>query len=419
MRKMIFCCLAVLILLCFASCFTNNNVLNISNNAPDLQGDYNSIDEISKTELQKIENETINIALLCRDIYMIADKGTAMNCVLSSDTVRHMVLNIGAQGYSVIDSDGEENMQNPQALIDFGNSINKNQDAEASYYVVYSDGKIGRFILSCKNGSETLIALQTQWNDSIEPEVYSEGEYSLLKTEYTEKGWLIYERDLSNLETNKNWNINPYTFVRVTPVDEACRDLCRKYIEPIGYLKNNLFTVSWDESDYGELSFNFLFQYLYGSYHNTGPLNYYSANEYYKLIEGTDIHLVPADEFEQITSYYFKISTSTLQIIAAYDINDNAYPIAAVKACSFTSVPKVPEPEVVDYWYNVDGSLTLVVDAVFTWYGKDCSFEHEVTIKETEDGTFKYKSNRLIASDANVFPDDQFGVTNEIKNRYN
>ena len=66
--------------------------------------------------------------------------------------------------------------------------------------------------------------------------------------------------------------------------------------------------------------------------------------------------------------------------------------------------PKTPSPEVTDYWYNSDGSLTLKVDAVYPAYGTDCAFTHELTVMETEDG-FKYLSNYVYNSENNIFPE--------------
>lgn len=70
----------------------------------------------------------------------------------------------------------------------------------------------------------------------------------------------------------------------------------------------------------------------------------------------------------------------------------------------YSVVPRIPEPEVTDYWTNPDGSLTLKVDAVFSWYGTDKAFTHEVTVRDTGTG-FEYVSNYVYESDDNIFPE--------------
>ena len=64
----------------------------------------------------------------------------------------------------------------------------------------------------------------------------------------------------------------------------------------------------------------------------------------------------------------------------------------------------LPEPEITDYWYNSDGTLTMKIDAVYPWYGTDCAFTHELTVEETKNG-FIYVSNYVYESADNIFPD--------------
>ena len=76
---------------------------------------------------------------------------------------------------------------------------------------------------------------------------------------------------------------------------------------------------------------------------------------------------IPKVEFEEVVTTYFDISIETLEIYAQYDDVKGVY------------------PEVVNCIENEDGSLTLTVEAVFQEEGTDCSFRHEVTIREEGD----------------------------------
>ena len=54
----------------------------------------------------------------------------------------------------------------------------------------------------------------------------------------------------------------------------------------------------------------------------------------------------------------------------------------------------MPVPEVVKCEENGDGIWTLYVEAVFVEEGTDCSFQHEVTMKEM-DGRWIYLGNKV------------------------
>lgn len=62
--------------------------------------------------------------------------------------------------------------------------------------------------------------------------------------------------------------------------------------------------------------------------------------------------------------------------------------------CS-ASVSPMGYPEVVDNKINDDGTVTLIVHAVFPAYREEKFFAHEVIIKEETDGSFKYLSNKI------------------------
>ena len=67
------------------------------------------------------------------------------------------------------------------------------------------------------------------------------------------------------------------------------------------------------------------------------------------------------------------------------DAELGVYPWEPVR--SWNRVPQVqPFPEVVECRENGDGTWTLKVDAILVVEGLDCSFSHEVTMKEGNGG---------------------------------
>jgi len=364
---------------------------------------YNTIDQAAPEYIAALESEAKSVMLLGKDVYANANKSGG-NIILSDDAIEQLVDAIGDAGYSVIDHEGKLNMRNPGQITEFGNLVNAGQDAEAVYYVVHSDGSLHMNALSYTNGTGKLITISLEWNPSLEPAVYDEGRYELQSIVYTEKGWLILDRDIANFNINKKFNVDSHTLVRVKPYDETCRQLCEKYIAPVGYSENNLFTLSWQETDYGDLDFNCLFPILYGMYYNAQELNFYNSNASFDRIEGTQLHLIPTPQFEEVITAYFNIAPEQLRGLADYNAELGGYYMCGYQTGYYNVVPRIPEPEVTDYRFNSDGTLTLTIDAVFSWYGTDRAFTHEVTMRDTERG-FEYVSNYVQESADNIFPE--------------
>ncbi len=56
------------------------------------------------------------------------------------------------------------------------------------------------------------------------------------------------------------------------------------------------------------------------------------------------------------------------------------------------AIPYPPFGEVVDYTYNSDGTITLIVDAVWADCNSDIAFTNCIVVQPFEDGTFRYLS---------------------------
>ena len=72
-----------------------------------------------------------------------------------------------------------------------------------------------------------------------------------------------------------------------------------KYIWAGGYVGTNIFLIDWTEDDFGDLSFNDLFESLY--YDCNG--NQFSPEGYEYIIE-QDCCMIPAAEFEAVVRPY-------------------------------------------------------------------------------------------------------------------
>ena len=338
----------------------------------------------------------LDAAQVCQTIYTASEKSASANVVLSDSVVRQMVDAVAALGRSVIDEDGILDMRNPEPLITFGHG----DTAECAYYTVYRDGHIG---LSVLKSDQTLYSASATFTGEA-PSIYLECVYNLTELQYTEKGWLIYARDQSASQNPKQFNIDPHTMVRVAPLSQEYRDLCAAYITPVGYSENNLFTCTWSEDDCSPLDFSSLYAMLFGMTHDGETLTWYTAKSYYEQPEGSALYQIPQAEFESTVQTYFRVPTDTLRQIAEYNAAQQCYYFLGWQTGYYDVVPRIPTPEVVDAVYHADGTITLTVDALFSWHGTDQAFRHAVTVRPNTDGTFQYVSNQVLSDDP-IFPE--------------
>ncbi len=343
--------------------------------------------------IKAIQNDAVTAMRSCADVYAAADKGEAQNVVLSDETVASMVSALGAAGYSAVDYYGNCNMQNPEALAAFGEAVSAGNDAQAGYFVVHPDGLVHEELLICSGGTASVVTVSMQWDDKMNPEIYSSGQYGLESIRYTANGWLIFSRGGS-----ANANASKYSMARVKTYDADRRALCSRYLTPVGYSENNLFTVSWNTGNWGELDFNSLYAKFYSMYYGAEPLTFNNAGTSAGLsaISGSYMHLVPAEQFERVMEGYLDISGDTLRARSDYSSARGGYYFLGTQRDYYSVTPHWPEPEIVDYWNNSDGTLTMRVNAVYEWGGTDCLFTHEVTVRETETG-FVYVSNSVLS----------------------
>jgi len=370
---------------------------------PKISEEYNSIDDANQQETAEVRDSLMAVANACRDIYMQADKGTAINVVLDENTVRAMVNRIGEMGYPAVDAFGKMDMQCPQPIVDFGNDIIGPDNISVSYFTVYNDGQISVYHIGREKGMWYLIAMSAVWDKNGNPSVTSQGRYVIGDVKFSDKGWLIYNRDTESFDDNQRSNINSYVFVRVLPYDATKRALCEKYILPVGYFENNLFTTTWNEANFVPIDFNSLYSSIFGMYMGTDDLAAYNAAQYFDNVEDTSLFLIPTESFERMVRQYFNIDTTVLKNISDYSYALDGYFFYGYREGLYNVVPRISEPEVVDYWYNSDGTLTMQVDAINKWYGTDRAFSHQVTIRETGTG-FQYVSNNLYIDENSIVP---------------
>lgn len=332
--------------------------------------------------------ETEEIARSYQDIY---EKARETGSLGSLETVRSIVEVLAKEGYTVVDFDRELNMEHPEAIEKLCKRGKEKETGEASILAVLNDGRLARYDLRTENGVLYVINAMVSWEDS-EPKAQVAEEYRAHSWDYTQKGWLFFQR----YQPEGFDGDSGYTAFRIRPLSETCREYNRKYIEPVGYGLNQLFITDWSADDYGALDFYDLYEVFY-------EMKYGEQTGYDLAYEGQIYH-VPEEQFQEVFTTFLPVRIEELRERTTYDKETKTYQYRPRGMFDHGLTPYVPVPEVVDHQKNKDGTLTLTVDAVWPEENTEKALRHEVTIRQLENGGFQYLSNHVIPSEENIDP---------------
>lgn len=186
----------------------------------------------------------------------------------------------------------------------------------------------------------------------------------------TEKGYFIYT--YSNIVAHGGLK----EYFRVSPLTDECRKLTRKYVYGLSYVNYNMLVIDWDESNASDILVPCMFDDIYRLYtgENLKP----------------DGGWIDADKYESVMLSMFPVTVTELRDKCDYNPEKDSYRYHVILGKQYP-----PFGEVVDYTYNDDGTVSLIVDAVWADKGSDIAFRNTLTVKPEDDGTFKYMSNHI------------------------
>ena len=344
------------------------------------QTDYIDLEEDEK---QKINERMSDLGSLCKDIYVNADKGDASNVVLEEAVVHEMAETAASRGWTVTCGSYDYNMLNYEDIDRALRDASAGKEAEARFCVITSEAYFRYFHLQFADKELTVSYAAAVFDENGAGRIREMEKFSVYGWEYTEKGWLIWEKALS-----KNQEMDMHSFFRILPLDEKCRELCDQYILPVSYFCNNLFLTDWDAGSMEKIEFNDLYDFLYEMKYGE------------KLDEEAAADGIPKAQFEEVVLTYFDISVEQLEKYAHYDAAGGIYPWEPVNA--WNRVRQVqPFPEVVRCEENQDGTWTLYVEGILIVAGDDCAFRHRVTMRE-RDGGWVYVANDIDEDSGNA-----------------
>lgn len=316
--------------------------------------------------------------------------------ILQSDAIRKLyededISNNSDLIYDAVDILGSS------GLICFADDTNMyNYQLFQSFYRNYTDGGERDYICVYRvNRDASVTEMTFAYDDSRIQMIFNTAKYEncdwkfiatgireLKDMKLTEKGYFIYT--YSNIIAHGGLK----EYFRVSPLTDECRELTRKYVYGLSYVNYNMLVIDWDESNASDMLVPCMFDDIYRLYtgENLKP----------------DGGWIDADKYESVMLSMFPVTVTELRDNCDYNSEKNSYRYQVILGKQYP-----PFGEVVDYIYNDDGTVSLIVDAVWADKGSDIAFRNTLTVKPEEDGTFKYMSNHIekVECDIPVYSD--------------
>lgn len=304
--------------------------------------------------------------------------------ILQSDAIRKLyededISNNSDLIYGAVDILGSS------GLICFADDTNMyNYQLFQSFYRNYTDGGERDYICVYRvNRDASVTEMTFVYDDSRIQMIFNTAKYEnrdwkfiatgirdLKDMKLTEKGYFIYT--YSNIIAHGGLK----EYFRVSPLTDECRKLTRKYVYGLSYVNYNMLVIDWDESNASDILVPCMFDDIYRLYtgENLKP----------------DGGWIDADKYEPVMLSMFPVTVTELRDNCDYNSEKDSYRYHVIIGKQYP-----PFGEVVDYTYNDDGTVSLIVDAVWADKGSDIAFRNTLTVKPEDDGTFKYMSNHI------------------------
>lgn len=327
---------------------------------------------ISDAEKEELNQLALSAAEQIKDVYkdvIIEDDVFGSNIKnFTEEQCGQVVSLLGKAGFVSVTEN--YNMENGKQIEDFYARYLNKEDAMFTVFEVYRDGLIGADTFVYRKGQIQTYYVGIGWKAGGIPELTGKVVSDVAEIKLTPKGYFIYAYEYIIAHASLR------QYFRVKPLSDECRELGRKYLFGLDYQMYNILVVNWDSSNVEDILMPGLFDDLYRMY----------TGENLKIQDDR----IPADIFEKIMMTYLPVSIQQLRNNYRYDDVTDSYWYEQIFAS-----PYPPFGEVVDYSYNVDGTITLFADGVWTDYNSDVAFTNEIVIQPLEDGNFRYLSNTV------------------------
>ena len=351
-------------------------------------------------EKKDTEEKMRKAAGICAEHYLKAEKISAdasgQNAISRSD-IDDMEEALADAGYCVTDSDAvyPEYVKNPEALELFWKNVGQKKDAHAVVWSILRDGSLSCRSFRYADGKGSCLHAAAEWNEAGGASVTYLEKKEILFWDMTSSGFIYQDNYL-------NRHYNAAVLLRLKPVDRRLYGYTEKYIAPIGYHNVNLFLLDWSSGDFGHVCFNDLFSGLYLIKYGNPPFakDFPSSDTPFYHSE------IPSELFENVVLEHFDISPEEFRERVLYDPESDTYPWQDIDCNNVLYYPDLI-PEVTKATDNADGTVTLLVNVICPDKHTDHLFEHEVTMRIRQDGSFRYLSNKIVYRSENELPSPQ------------
>ncbi|MFR8250357.1 MAG: DUF6070 family protein [Anaerovoracaceae bacterium] len=279
-------------------------------------------------------------------------------------------------------------LENPEEIFEFWESMKSGKEtAEQNLIWVKPSGGFYYCSLRFCKGEKYCITASVSFDEKGGMEIDGFGKNTVIGWELTERKHFYY-----GFEDSYSFASDDYVMIRLEPEDPEMGDYRKKYISPVGYSGANLFLCSWDSSDYGDLCFNDLLEYLYEM--KTGSS--FDEKTYPSFTDPYYYYRIPEGIFERTILPYFDISLPEFRQRTLYDSRNKSYPWQSSYGDHLPEYSSLV-PEVRSCRQNQDGTITLSVDVMCADLRIDRLFSHEVTIGFSEENReqFQYLANKI------------------------
>lgn len=365
----------------------------------DAKKEYNL--SVSSVEQQEAEIDCKRIMESYANIYENAEKGEALNVVLSDETILQIQEILKELGCPVTTKIQYAKMENYEIMDSFLKDCLNKKEGAVVLYEIHDDGGLGRLKFSFDGEDMYVLSADAVWNKQNEPVVSYLSHTKIEKWEYTAKGWFCYELCVPD-ESEVSEIVDGSRMVRIVPLSEEQVEFSRKCVMGIGYQGNNLLRSNWDVDHMEQLDFNGLYEYLYEmKYQERFSLNDPSMG-------------IPREEFENLIMEYLPITEAEIRKYAVFDEEAETYAWVRLGANFTLSFFENSMPEVTKVQKNADGTITLTVDAVCDKVSyNEAVITHELTIRLKEDGSFYYLGNQILGDGFDKIPKYSYRVFDE------
>ena len=308
----------------------------------------------------------------------------------SNSQVSNIIKKLGEKGYIAVDKENKIDMTETNKLLSFIESQKAGSQETIKVFQVSYEGGFTLYNISTNEGNVNIEQCYYTFKDNKLNEDLK-NEFSAKYFNLTDEGYLFIEGyiRIPELYVMTLCDEDVHIALRVYPLDKKCKEFCNKYFTRQSYSLNNMFITNWNEGDFTSLDFYDVFEKFYQETYDTEfP---YVANDNLSVVNEYEISAV---EFENVVKQHFQISNGELHKMLKYNANSNSY-IFRPRIFGEYDYCDIPYPEVQSYEENDDGTLTLLVNAVFPNDNTSKLFTHKVKVKE-QDGKIYYLSNEIV-----------------------